>query len=207
VLNRLLRLTGTAIILLAGVVLLTVGALCLYLSGAAARSGSWLQATLDAFGVGFIVGGVVDVTAMSLLNYLLTVASARESESRNRRAAWLIDKADALLDQPGQFLTLSYATWCDMTIELSRFLDLQGDRVDQILRRQMSTVLGQLYDPAIADTDDMLVKRRVPDDPLNAAVAETWRRRWSNERETERLREFRAEEREKWFAPVEEKPR
>jgi hypothetical protein len=55
-------------VFLAGFAVILVGTLCLCLSGMVAATGSWAQATLDAFGVGFIVGGLVDVLALSWLN-------------------------------------------------------------------------------------------------------------------------------------------
>ena len=66
-----LVLTSRGLIILAGVTLIGVGIVCLYLSDAVAATGSWWQGTLDAFGVGFVVGGIVDVTAISLLNLVL----------------------------------------------------------------------------------------------------------------------------------------
>jgi len=60
-------LTSQRLIWLAGLALITSGVVCLYLSDAVARPGSWWQGTLDAFGVGFTVGGIVDVVAISLI--------------------------------------------------------------------------------------------------------------------------------------------
>lgn len=54
--------------LLAGLLLVGAGAFCLYWSEAVARTGSWSQNTFDAFGVGLVIGGIVDVLAVSLLN-------------------------------------------------------------------------------------------------------------------------------------------
>jgi hypothetical protein len=61
--------TGPLVILLAGFALIVAGIVCLFLSGIVAGRGSWWQGTLDAFGVGFVVGGLVDLVAVSLLNW------------------------------------------------------------------------------------------------------------------------------------------
>ena len=53
---------------LAGLALIVAGSLCLSLSAAVARTGSWWQATLDAFGAGLVVGGLVDVLVTWWLN-------------------------------------------------------------------------------------------------------------------------------------------
>jgi hypothetical protein len=49
---------------LAGFALIVIGILCLFLSALVAAPASWWQGTLDAFGVGFVVGGVIDVLAI-----------------------------------------------------------------------------------------------------------------------------------------------
>jgi len=49
----------------AGFALIAVGILCLCLSGLVARPGTWWQGTWQALGVGFVVGGIVDVLAIS----------------------------------------------------------------------------------------------------------------------------------------------
>jgi hypothetical protein len=53
-------------VFLAGCALILAGIICLYLSDAVVTG--WWKGTLDAFGVGFIVGGVVDVLALSGLD-------------------------------------------------------------------------------------------------------------------------------------------
>jgi hypothetical protein len=63
------------VVFLAGFALIAVGILCLYLSDAQVHG--WWQGTLDAFGVGFITGGLVDVLAISMLNQFVTVEQAR----------------------------------------------------------------------------------------------------------------------------------
>jgi hypothetical protein len=64
---------------LAGVVLLLAGIACLALSY---RSTSqWWQGTLDAFGVGFTVGGIVDVLTIFLLNQSIVIDEQRTQEN------------------------------------------------------------------------------------------------------------------------------
>jgi hypothetical protein len=83
-------------IILAGFSLILVGIVCLVLSDKVVHS-SWSQATLDAFGVGFIIGGVVDVLAISSLNSLMTDEMAkRDREERlNERVAEKIQDYNA----------------------------------------------------------------------------------------------------------------
>jgi hypothetical protein len=69
---------------LAGLALIAVGILCLSLSGAVARGGTWWQGTWQALGVGFVVGGVVDVLAISTMSQY---ASAWQRRWDNEAAA------------------------------------------------------------------------------------------------------------------------
>jgi hypothetical protein len=62
--------TTQRLVWLAGFVLIAAGIVCLYLSDKVAKT-SWTQGTLDAFGVGFIVGGLVDVLAIFGLTQVL----------------------------------------------------------------------------------------------------------------------------------------
>jgi len=80
--------TGLRLVFLAGFVVIAAGAICLYLSDAVAAAGSWSQATLDAFGVGLVVGGLIDVLAIFGLNQILT----REQKHRELRS-----QAEAIL--------------------------------------------------------------------------------------------------------------
>jgi hypothetical protein len=74
------RHRGMVLVFLAGLALVAVGIVCLYLSDA--RVHGWWQSTLDGLGVGFIVGGLVDVVAISLLNNFLTTEQARRESYR-----------------------------------------------------------------------------------------------------------------------------
>jgi hypothetical protein len=92
------RLSGRGLTLLTGVVLVTTGVICLYLSDAVARTGSWWQSTLDAFGVGLVVGGLVDVAAISLLNQFLVGYLAQQQRTWSYYAKQLIDMAGGALE-------------------------------------------------------------------------------------------------------------
>jgi hypothetical protein len=70
------------LILLAGVGLIMAGILCLCLSGAVFTG--WWQGTLDAFGVGFTVGGIVDVLAIFALNQSVAADERRREENDER---------------------------------------------------------------------------------------------------------------------------
>jgi hypothetical protein len=74
------------LIWLAGFAVIAIGIVCLYLSDAVARTGSWWQGTLDAFGVGFIVGGLIDVLAITGLNQALTGGQQRRATNREAQA-------------------------------------------------------------------------------------------------------------------------
>jgi hypothetical protein len=73
-------LWGMRPVFLAGLGLIAVGSVCLYFSEA--HMHGWWQGTLAAFGVGFAVGGLVDVLAISLLDQFSTVEHARQETSR-----------------------------------------------------------------------------------------------------------------------------
>lgn len=72
--------------------MIVVGVVCLYLSDAVVTG--WWQNTLDAFGVGFIVGGIVDVLAISGLNAMVT---GEQKRRENDREAVLILESSAPL--------------------------------------------------------------------------------------------------------------
>ena len=65
-----------------GLALVVAGVACLCLSDLVARQGSWWQGTLDAFGVGFVIGGIVDGVSMNLLAEFLSGGSHAGSERR-----------------------------------------------------------------------------------------------------------------------------
>jgi hypothetical protein len=122
---RLPQPTSRRLVLLAGAALVAVGIICLYLSNAVARTGSWWQGTLDAFGVGFVVGGIVDVTAISLLNQILTGSTGQQWRDLNRRAERLLDEYPRMAASDGLG---TYSTY------VNDFIDRYADTIDPLLR-------------------------------------------------------------------------
>jgi hypothetical protein len=135
--RKIPRLTSEGLIILAGSILVTVGIICLYASGAVARTGSWWQSTLDAFGVGLIVGGIVDVTAISLLNQILRGTPRMRRKAGNAMAHVLLTAG----------LEESTGTYSSKFI--TEFLQAYGDSIDPFLRRG----LGELLDRMTRGTD------------------------------------------------------
>ncbi len=86
-----------------GITLSALGVICLYLSDQVVTG--WWQGTLGAFGAGFIIGGVVDVLAVSGLAYISKTEERWLQEStlraeravQRRRTAEGIEQARQLL--------------------------------------------------------------------------------------------------------------
>jgi multidrug efflux pump subunit AcrA (membrane-fusion protein) len=92
------RMSRSAVlILVAGFALVLVGIVCLYLSDGHVHG--WWQGTLEAFGVGFVVGGLVDVLAISGLTQVLAVEQARRESYREALA--IIDSSMDLAAKAG----------------------------------------------------------------------------------------------------------
>lgn len=119
----LFRIRG--LVRVAGIALIVVGFLCLCLSGVVLSG--WWQGTLEAFGVGFVVGGLVDVLAISGLNRFAGPEDPRPEGSWQQE---LNRKAESIL-QP--------------QAEAARDLLYQNDRwIDPQLRNQLwEVVYGQ----------------------------------------------------------------
>jgi hypothetical protein len=77
----------------AGCAVIVFGVLCLCLSGMVVPTGSWWQGTLGAFGVGFVVGGVIDMLAISGLNQVLAREQRRREEFSHQ-----VDAIDKITD-------------------------------------------------------------------------------------------------------------
>ena len=75
--RRVTRPTTWKLTWLAGFALIAVGILCLSLSGTVARTGTWWQGTWQALGVGFVVGGIVDVLAISAMSQFSSASQRR----------------------------------------------------------------------------------------------------------------------------------
>jgi hypothetical protein len=65
-----------ALLMMAGLGLIVVGIVSLVLSDEVAKG--WWQGTLQALGVGLVIGGLVDVLAISKLNQVIQSTSDRE---------------------------------------------------------------------------------------------------------------------------------
>jgi hypothetical protein len=121
--------TSRRLIWAAGIVLIVVGIVCLVLSGAVFTG--WWQGTLDAFGVGLIVGGIVDVLAISLMNQILGGPTWGRRDI-NRQAEWIVAWP---VDHP-------------QTRELaSSLLEANANEIDPLLREK----LQQIVDGRAAD--------------------------------------------------------
>jgi hypothetical protein len=77
---------STLLIYVTGGLMLAGGGVCLYLSWAA-HTGSWAQGTFDAFGVGFLIAGFLDVLTIQGWNRL----AAKRVADRDRYVGSLED--------------------------------------------------------------------------------------------------------------------
>jgi hypothetical protein len=128
---------------LAGLALIAVGILCLSLSGTVAQpaqsagtsvaeSQSWWQGTLDAFGVGFVVGGIVDVLALSAMGRY----STGWQRHWNDEALELVKRARTA--RPGSLDSM-----------------LLGKSARRLLE-----AAGEMYDPRVSRADRLLPELR-----------------------------------------------
>ena len=92
----------------AGLVLILAGILCLCLSGIVVTG--WWQGTLDAFGVGFVVGGLVDVLAVYVLNQNAAAEDQRRQEN-NREARELLQPHQDIQEQARKAFELVGRSW------------------------------------------------------------------------------------------------
>jgi hypothetical protein len=115
---------------MAGLALIAVGILCLSLSGAVARMGSWWQGTWQALGVGFIVGGLVDVLAISAMSRHATAYQRALQHAVNDHASKIVSDW-----RSGNFPSV--------TAESAKtFLERYGDELDRELRTQLTEIAG-----------------------------------------------------------------
>jgi hypothetical protein len=101
---------------IAGVVLIALGIVCLYLSDGIVTG--WWQGTLEAFGVGFIVGGLVDVLALSGL------IGARERQ-----------RADAVGDKRAQVTFQDAEATLRVLVQLQKHLAAQDVLLSRIVEK------------------------------------------------------------------------
>jgi hypothetical protein len=71
-----------------GLAVIGAGVICLYLSYAVMHQ-AWSQGTFDAFGVGFVVGGLVDVLAIPGMTRVL-MARDQKRQKNNKRARQIL---------------------------------------------------------------------------------------------------------------------
>lgn len=117
----------------AGFAIIAVGILCLCLSALVATTGSWWQGTLDAFGVGFVVGGVIDVLAISALTRFLTFKQERArdiTEQAERLLRRVRDMPEPTGDDVPERLELAE--------EVTRFLRANSGAVEILLANDLT---------------------------------------------------------------------
>jgi hypothetical protein len=136
-----LRFLALGLIVLAGIALIGAGIICLYLSDAVVHG--WWQGTLDAFGVGFTVGGLVDVLAISGLNQALTRDQKRREN--NSQAEQILR---GFLRPPVTGSQEDQAELRTTTVEAARKLLAQSRyQIDPTLRRVLQDLIR------LADSD------------------------------------------------------
>jgi hypothetical protein len=132
----------------AGSALIVVGVLCLCLSGAVV--GGWWQGTLDAFGVGFVVGGIVDVVAISKLNQVLAerhrryeqeLASLASRVDRADRAAPAMEKRRRPNNEQAQLLLYGPRNLSGNAAKARLLLSESGDEIDPRLRVELEELI------------------------------------------------------------------
>lgn len=111
---------------MAGIALIVIGILCLFLSDTVAATGTWWQGTLDAFGVGFVVGGLVDVLVISGLE------QAQRRRENNVEAS--------------RILRAHHEHPCDTSIaqDARDHLTQSGRQINPLLRRRLSDLSADL---------------------------------------------------------------
>jgi hypothetical protein len=139
VFQRLRRwVARSRVVLIAGLLLILAGGACLYMSDADARG--WGQSTLQAFGVGLVMAGVVDVIAISGLNQ--AIAAGRTRQEANQEAESMLKRIDALYnpDHPPS----SDESWTEdrrkMIADIRDLLARRGDQMDPPLRSSLENL-------------------------------------------------------------------
>jgi hypothetical protein len=140
--------------LLAGVALILAGILCLCLSGVVFTG--WWQGTLDAFGVGFTVGGLVDVLAIFALNQSLA-AHDRQRQENNQRAQQILKPSEDTRRQAKDASDLLWRSKGLIDPNLaSQLRDLENQKLLEVLTefatRRLSEVRGETSGHGPGDT-------------------------------------------------------
>lgn len=128
------RPAGERLIWLAGLLLIAVGILCLCLSGAVFTG--WWQSTLDAFGVGFTVGGTVDVLAITGLNQIIRTENYEQQEN-NTKARSILKTLQDPQEKAAQ------------AMQAAAFLLQSGKRIDPALKKQLWGLVWRDVGPSI----------------------------------------------------------
>jgi hypothetical protein len=123
-------LTARKLILMAGFAVILAGILCLCLSAVVAARGSWWQGTLDAFGVGLSVGGLIDVMVISGL----TIAVTEEDKLRQEYSGRARALARAIMQEAQQGVT-NTAKPEELYSEAMELLDQSEGLLDRHVRR------------------------------------------------------------------------
>jgi hypothetical protein len=119
-------LTSRRLILLAGAALIAAGIGALFwshalASGSQAAVSAWWQGTLQALGVGFIVGGLVDVLAISIMNQMLSGSPV--NPNHNRQARRILAAGGRRISYPPDYARM--------------FLEQYGKEIDPLLRARL----------------------------------------------------------------------
>jgi len=125
--------------MLAGLALIVIGIACLYVSDQVVHG--WWQGTLDAFGVGFIVGGVVDVLAISGLNQAIKAEDQRLLDQKREMDSILALRRAAMKQQGRLLEDEQAAEWA------RSFLNSHGRTINPMLASQLYGI-AYLWPPA-----------------------------------------------------------
>jgi hypothetical protein len=146
-----LKIVSRRLIWLAGFALIALGILFLCVSDDVVGPG-WWQGTWQALGVGFIVGGVVDVAAISLLNHALGDTSWGQQDL-NSQALLLVRSLEFLGHWRGSTDIGDdehLARWYEGIPLLheyedsaEQFLRMHGDETDPLLRKRIQRLLDR----------------------------------------------------------------
>jgi hypothetical protein len=135
----------------AGIALIALGIVCLYLSDAVVTG--WWQGTLDAFGVGFIVGGLIDVLAISGLTYV-----QERQRAEDERLSHLIAEAGRLSQQRRTPET------ADETLQILKNSIAEAERLSQQRRTpETAEEILQILKNSIAEAERLSQQRRTPE--------------------------------------------
>lgn len=125
----------------AGLAVIAFGVLCLCLSALVTRTGSWWQDTLDAFGVGFVVGGVIDILAIFGLTQLVNDLPRIRGEVSRRARFLMRDLSGEIF--PSDWEGGEPEPWEVRVDQAADFLRKNGKFLDEDLRLQFERQLEQ----------------------------------------------------------------